>query len=71
LSTIRPPSLSGILECKAGKSYALSKGDAEKMKHVYIKHFGRKTVNGVKYQMDFFTYVVGKKAPHYRPTSLE
>jgi len=54
--------LSGILECKAGKSYALSKGDAAKMQHVYIKHFGRKTINGVKYQLDFFTYVVGKKA---------
>ena len=53
--------LSGLLECKSGKKYALNKGDAEKMKHVYIKCFKERTINGKKYRLDFFTYVVGKK----------
>lgn len=54
--------LSGILECKSGKQYGFTKGDAEKMKHVYIKHFKTKKIDGKRYHLDFFTYVVGKKA---------
>lgn len=54
--------LSGILECKAGSVYSFSKGDAEKMKHVYIKHFKKKRIDGTQYMLDFFTYIVGRKA---------
>ncbi len=54
--------LSGILECKAGPLYSFSKGDVEKMKHVYIKYFKKKTINRTQYTLDFFIYVVGKKA---------
>lgn len=58
----RQTGLSGILECKAGSVYSFSKGDVEKMKHVYIRHFKKKKIDGTQYMLDFFTYVVGRKA---------
>ena len=54
--------MSGILECKGGGRYAFPVGDCEKMKHVYIEGFRSKTVGGRRYDLDFFTYVVGTSA---------
>ena len=54
--------LSGILECKAGSVYSFSKGDVEKMKHVYIRHFKKRKIDGTPYLLDFFVYVVERKA---------
>lgn len=54
--------LSGILECKGGGRYAFPVGDCEKMKHVYIESFRSKSTGGRRYDLDFFTYVVGTSA---------
>lgn len=54
--------VSGIIECKGGGKYSFPVGDCEKMKHVYIDRFRRRTVGGRRYDLDFFTYVVGAPA---------
>ena len=54
--------MSGILECKGGGKYSFPVGDCEKMKHVYIRGLRSKTVGGSRYDLDFFTYVVGTSA---------
>ena len=54
--------MSGILECKGGGKYAFPVGDCEKMKHVYIKGLRSRTVGGTRYDLDFFTYVIGTSA---------
>lgn len=54
--------MAGLLECKAGKKYAFSIGDTEKMKHTYIKSFRARRVDHHVYTLDFFVYVVGIEA---------
>lgn len=54
--------LSGILECKSGAKYTFSVGDCDKMKHTYIKNFKTKKIDGKKYSLDFFVYVIGTTA---------
>ncbi len=54
--------MSGILECKGGGKYAFPVGDCEKMKHVYIDRFKSRMAGGKRYDLDFFTYVVGTSA---------
>ena len=54
--------MSGILECKGGGRYSFPVGDCEKMKHVYIDRFRTRIVDGKKYDLDFFVYVVGAPA---------
>ena len=54
--------MSGIIECKGGGKYSFPVGDCEKMKHVYIKGFASKKIGGRRYDLDFFTYVVGTSA---------
>ncbi len=54
--------MAGLLECKAGKKYAFSIGDTEKMKHTYIRNFRTRRVDHHVYTLDLFVYVVGIEA---------
>ena len=54
--------MSGLLECKSGAKYTFPVGDCAKMRDPYIEHFRKKQICGKTYSLDFFVYVVGRKA---------